>query len=321
MTLREAFALVRRAFAAWSGDYAPSMGAALAYYALFSIAPLLLIITGIAGFFFGAQAARGELLGVLSGLMGADAARAVEGLLAHAGRPASGIIAMAIGGATLLFGASSVFNELQSDLDRIWRSPAAGAGLRELARTRLLAFALILVMAFLLVASLVASTAISALADSWAAPAADAALSIALLTLGFALVYKIVPRVRIRWRDVWLGAAVTAVLFVVGKFLIGLYLGRAAPASAFGAAGSLVVLMVWVYYSAQIFLLGAEFTRLYAHEHGSRVAIREPANDDVGGFAPPARRAARTGGRALARIGTALALGVAASIGLRLWRK
>lgn len=275
MTLREAFALARRAFAAWSADYAPSMGAALAYYALFSIAPLLLIVLGIAGFFFGQQAARGELFGVLAGLMGDDAARAVEGLLAHASRPASGIIAMAVGGLTLLFGASGVFNELQTDLDRIWRAPARAGSLREMARTRLLGFALILIVALLLIASLAASTAISVLADSWAAPLADAALSVALLTLGFALVYKIVPRARIGWRDVWLGAAVTAVLFVVGKFLIGLYLGRAAPASAFGAAGSLVVLMLWVYYSAQIFLLGAEFTRLYAHERGSRAAIRE----------------------------------------------
>lgn len=321
MSLREAFALARRAFAAWSGDYAPSMGAALAYYALFSIAPLLLIVVGIAGFFFGEQAARGELFGVLAGLMGGDAARAVEGLLARASRPASGIIAMAIGAVTLLFGASGVFTELQSDLDRIWRSPTGAAGLREMARTRLLAFSLILIMAFLLIASLAASTAISVLADSWAAPLADAVLSIALLTFGFALVYKIVPRVPVGWRDVWMGAAVTAVLFVAGKFLIGLYLGRAAPASAFGAAGSLVVLMVWVYYSAQIFLLGAEFTRLYAHEHGSRATIREAANDDAGGFAPPAARAAPTSTSALAKIGTALVVGVAASVGLKLWRK
>ncbi len=321
MTVREAFGLARRAFAAWSGDHAPSMGAALAYYALFSIAPLLLIVVGIAAFFFGQQAARGELFGVLAGLMGGDAARAVEGLLARASRPASGIIAMALGGVTLLFGASGVFSELQSDLDRIWRSPRSAGGLREVARTRILAFALILLMAFLLVGSLAVSTAITVLADSWVAPAADAAASVALLALGFALVYKFVPRVRIGWRDVGMGAAVTSVLFVAGKFLIGLYLGRAAPASAFGAAGSLVVLMVWVYYSAQVFLLGAEFTRLYAHEHGSRRTIREPANDDAGGLPPPAADAVPARASAIAKIGTALALGVAASLGLRLWRK
>ena len=320
MSPREGLGLARRAFAAWSEDYAPSMGAALAYYALFSVAPLLLIVVAIAGFFFGAQAARGELFGQLASLMGDDAARAVEGLLAQAARPASGIVAMAIGGATLILGASSVFNELQSDLDRIWRSPASAQGVRRLVRARLLGFALILLVACLLIGSLIASALISALADSWLAALADAALSFALLTVAFAVVYKIVPRVRIAWRDVWLGAAVTAALFVAGKFLIGLYLGRAAPASAFGAAGSLVVLMIWVYYSAQIFLLGAEFTRLYAHEHGSRTRIREPANDDAAFVASPPSEAPGAA-NPIARIGTALALGVAASLGLRLWRK
>jgi membrane protein len=320
MSRREAWQLARRAYAAWSEDYAPSMGAALAYYALFSIAPLLLILTGIAGYLFGAQAARGELFAQLAGLIGEQAAHAIEGLLANASRPASGLGAMAIGAVTMLAGASSVFNELQSDLDRIWRSSVASSGLRELLRTRLLAFSLMLLLAFLLIASLAASALLSALADSWPLHAIEALVSIALLTIGFALVYKIVPRVRIAWRDVWLGAAVTAALFVAGKFLIGLYLGRAAPASAFGAAGSLVVLMVWVYYSAQVFLLGAEFTRLYAHERGSRVAIREPANDELGGFRPPAARAAARR-HPVVKIGTALALGMAASIGLRIWRR
>jgi membrane protein len=320
MNARDGLRLARRAFSAWSEDYAPSMGAALAYYALFSIAPLLLIVTGIAGFFFGAQAARGELFGSLAALMGDDAASAIEGLLAHSSRPASGIVAMAIGAVTLLLGASTVFNELQSALDRIWRSPVSSGGVARLLRTRLLGFALILIVAFLLVGSLAASALISALADSWAAHVADAAASFGLLALGFAMVYKIVPRVRIAWRDVWLGAAVTAALFVVGKTLIGLYLGRAAPGSVFGAAGALVVLMIWVYYSAQIFLLGAEFTRLYAHEHGSRTTIREPANDDLA-FVPPVQRVAPVGASAVAKIGTALAVGIAASIGLRFWRR
>ena len=323
MTGREALQLARRAFAAWSEDYAPSMGAALAYYALFSIAPLLLILTGIAGYFFGPQAARGELFGQLAAIVGREAAHGIEGLLANASRPASGLTAMAIGGVTMLAGASSVFNELQSDLDRIWRSQATAraSGLYELLRTRLLAFVLILLLAFLLMVSLAASALLSALTDSWASHGIEALVSVVLLTIGFALVYKIVPRVRIAWRDVWLGAAVTAALFVIGKFLIGLYLGRAAPASAFGAAGALVVLMVWVYYSAQIFLLGAEFTRLYAHEHGSRVAIREPANDELGGFVAPAASAAPVRRHPVVKIGTALAMGIAASIGLRIWRR
>ncbi len=320
MNARDGVRLARRAFSAWSEDYAPSMGAALAYYALFSIAPLLLIVTGIAGLFFGAQAARGELFGSLAALMGDDAASAIEGLLAHASRPASGIVAMAIGTGTLLLGASTVFNELQSALDRIWRSPVASGGVARLLRTRLLGFALILVVAFLLVGSLAASALISALADSWAAHLADAAASFGLLTLGFATVYKIVPRLRIAWRDVWLGAAVTAALFVVGKILIGLYLGKTAPGSVFGAAGALVVLMIWVYYSAQVFLLGAEFTRLYAHEHGSRTRIREPANDDIV-FVPPVPHGVPAGASAAVKIGTALAVGIAASIGLKFWRR
>lgn len=318
MDAREGLRLARRAFAAWSEDYAPSMGAALAYYALFSIAPLALIITGVAGFFFGAQAARGELFAELAGLMGEDAARAVEGLLAHASRPASGVLAMVVGGAILLAGATSVLSELQSDLDRIWRSPAS-SGVLQMTERKLLSFALVLVLAFLLVISLAVSTVVSAFAGSWLAHAADAALGMLVLMLGFAVVYKIVPRVRIAWRDVWLGAAVTAALFIAGKFLIALYLARAAPASVFGAAGSLVVLMIWVYYSAQVFLLGAEFTRLYSHEHGSRTAIRDPANDDAG--FPAAPPAAPEGRGPVAKIGTALALGVAASIGLRFWRR
>ena len=317
MNARAGLGLARRTFAAWSEDYAPSMGAALAYYALFSIAPLLLIATAIAGLVFGAQAARGELFGQLAGLMGDDAARAVEGLLAHARRPASGVVAMVLGAVTLLLGASTVLNELQSDLDRIWRAPPGPGGLGRLLRTRLLGLALIIVVALLLIGSLAASALVSALAATWAVHLLDAALSAGLLTLGFAMVYKIVPRVRIAWRDVWLGAAVTAALFVVGKTLIGLYLGRTAPGSVFGAAGSLVVLMIWVYYSAQIFLLGAEFTRLYAHERGSRTA-HEPANDDLGFVAAAQGQA---GGGALAKIGTALALGIGASIGLRLWRR
>src|SRR5574338_582881 len=165
MTLPDALGLARRAFAAWSEDYAPSMGAALAYYALFSIAPLALIVVGVAGFFFGAEAARGELFGQLAGLMGEDAARAIEGLLASASRPASGVVATAIGGVTVLAGASSVLNELQSDLDRIWRV-APSSGVLQITRRKLSSLALILVMALLLVASLAASALLSALGGS-----------------------------------------------------------------------------------------------------------------------------------------------------------
>ena len=325
MDLRQLWRLAMRAASAWSADYASSMGAALAYYALFSIAPLLLIVIGVAGFFFGAQAARGELFQQIAGLIGADAAHAVESLVANARRPESGMLAMIAGTVLLVMGASTVFGELQNALDRIWRAPAQqqAKGWWNLIRSRLASFGMILAIAFLLMVSLVVSALVSALGTWWGLHAIDWAISFALMTVLFAAIYKVIPRVRIAWRDVWVGAAVTAALFAIGKLLIGLYIGKSSVASAFGAAGSLVVLMVWVYYSSQVFLLGAEFTRLYAEEHGSRAAVerrsaprirvQEAANTPIG---------ARTGaGGAIAKLGAALALGIGASIGLNIWKR
>jgi membrane protein len=265
MSPREGWALARQAVTAWNDDYAPSMGAALSYYTLFSIAPLILIVVAIAGFAFGDEAARGEIFEQLAGLVGPQGAQAVQELLQHADRPGAGALAAISGTVALLLGATAVFGELQNALDRIWRAPARkeDEGWFKLVRARLLSFGMVLAIAFVLMVSLVMSAVLSALGE-WRA--LDVAASFALSTLMFALIYKIIPRVRIRWRDVWLGASVTAALFALGKLLIGLYLGRSALASAFGAAGSLVVMMVWVYYSAQVFLLGAEFTRLAATE-------------------------------------------------------
>ena len=263
MSPREGWALARQALKAWNDDYAPSMGAALSYYTLFSIAPLLLIVLAIAGLVFGEEAARGELYAELASLIGPSGAQAVQELVAHANRPAAGIAALAMGSVALVLGASAVFGELQNALDRIWRAPAAKqqSGWMSILRARLLSFGMILAVAFVLMVSLVLSAVLAALGRWWAL---DLAASLAVTTLLFSLIYKIIPRVRIRWSDVWVGAAVTAALFAVGKVLIGLYLGRSSLASTFGAAGSLVVFMVWVYYSAQVFLLGAEFTRVYA---------------------------------------------------------
>ena len=280
-------ALVKEAVAAWSDDYAPSMGAALAYYTLFSIAPLLLIAVSIAGWIFGEDAARGRIFVELQGLLGNDAAQAVEALLSSVRRPAHGILATVVGSVALLIGAMSVFAELQDALDRIWRAPARTGrfNLWALLRARLLSFGMILGIGFLLVVSLIASAALAALGAWWSpafgawtllAEGLNSVLGFALVTVSFALIYKILPRVRIQWRDVWIGAAVTASLFTIGKFLIGLYVGRAAFASGFGAAASLVVLLAWVYYSAQIFLLGAEFTWVYAHTLGSLKAVQRP---------------------------------------------
>jgi membrane protein len=293
--LEAVYSLFREAVEAWSEDYAPSMGAALAYYTLFSIAPLLLIVIGVAGLVFGDDAARGEIFGQLTELMGPEGAAAVERLLANAEKPEGGAIATAIGFAMLLIGATTVFGELQNALDRIWRAPArkTASGWWNLLRSRLLSFGMILGIAFLLMVSLVASAALAAVSKFWSdaiagwtvlVHALDLALSFGIVTVLFALIYKLIPRVAVRWRDVWTGAAVTAALFAIGKFLIGLYLGRSSVASAFGAAGSVVVMMVWVYYSAQIFLLGAEFTWVYAHTYGSRRGKARPRPDGERGM-------------------------------------
>src|SRR5688572_27759299 len=286
MSVRKMWGLTKEAMSGWSDDYAPSMGAALSYYTLFSIAPLLVIVIAIAGFFFGEQAVRGEIMEQLSGLLGQDGARAVQELLQSAAEPGDGAIAAVISIGVLVVGATTVLGELQNDLDRIWRSPAPRnrEGLFGFVRGRLHAFAMILGVAFLLMVSLAFSAGVAALGKWWGpafrgwqmfAHALDLAASFALLTLLFALIYKIIPRARIQWHDVWVGAAVTALLFAVGKVLIGLYLGKSDVTSGFGAAGSLVLVMVWVYYSAQIFLIGAEFTWVYAHEFGSRREARK----------------------------------------------
>jgi membrane protein len=219
--------------------------------------------------------------------MGEEGAAAVERLLANASKPEGGMIATLTGTAMLLLGAMTVFGELQNALDRIWRAPArkSASGWWNLVRSRLLSFGMILAIAFLLMVSLVLSAALAALGKGLA-HVLDIALSFGIVTLLFALIYKLIPRVRVAWRDVWIGAAVTAALFAVGKFLIGLYIGKSSVASAFGAAGSVVVMMVWVYYSAQIFLLGAEFTWVYAHTYGSRRGERRPRPEDSAAVEP-----------------------------------
>jgi membrane protein len=292
----QVWALVRDAVTAWIEDGATSMGAALAYYTLFAIAPLLLISISLAGLLFGEEAARGEVIGQLSSLVGEQSARTIESMLASLNRPEAGIAGALVGGVTLLIGATTVFAELQSALDRIWRAPAlVPSGTSTLSaiwdwlRTRLLSLGMILGIGFLLLVSLVASAALSAVGkwvQGWSAPMAAVAqvanevFTFLFVTAVFVMIYKWMPRVRVAWRDVWFGAVVTAVLFTLGKGLIGLYIGRSGVASAFGAAASLVVLLVWVYWSAQIFLLGAEFTWVFAHRHGS-MRGREPPTPPV----------------------------------------
>ncbi|MEO8305842.1 MAG: YihY/virulence factor BrkB family protein [Betaproteobacteria bacterium] len=281
MNVRDLRDLVKAAAAGWVADYAQSMGAALAFYTMFSIAPLLLIVISIAGLVFGDEAARGEIFGQLQEMLGATGALAVQGLLESVRKPTESVTASAFGIGLLLIGATSVFGELQDALDRIWRAPVRGPslGLWGLARARLLSFGMILGIGFLLMVSLVASAALAALRKWWGplfsdwvaiATGVEFASSLALVTVVFAMIYKIMPRVRIAWKDVWIGAAVTSLMFTIGKVLIGLYIGRSGIASGFGAAASLVVVLVWVYYSAQVFLFGAEFTWVYSHKFGSR---------------------------------------------------
>jgi membrane protein len=280
--MRGVWALLKATYAEWSEDRVPRLAAALAYYTTFSIAPLLVIIIAIAGFVFGAEAVRGQLDEQIRGLLGSDAASAVQDMVQSATANASaGILATVLSIAALLFGATGVFAELQDSLNTIWEvQPKSGRGLRGLVRDRLLSFGMVLAIAFLLIVSLVASAAIagmgtfigsriSALAPLW--HVVDVLVSIGVLALLFAAIFKWLPDVEIGWRDVWVGALVTSLLFTVGKTLLGLYLGRSATASVYGTAGALVILLLWVYYSAQIFFFGAELTQVYANRYGSRV--------------------------------------------------
>ena len=287
MSYKDVVDLFKAAAVNWVHDYAQSMGAALAFYTMFSIAPFLLIVTSIAGFVFGEAAARGEIFDQLQSMLGTPGALAVQGLLESARKPAGSVMAATAGVVFLFIGATSVFAELQDALDRIWRAPArvGGSGLWRLVRARLLSFGMILGIGFLLMVSLTFSAGVAALSKWWdalfhgwatVAYTINLVLSLVLSTVVFAMIYKLMPRVRIDWRDVWIGAVFTSLLFITGKFLIGLYLGRSGISFRFGAAGSLVVVLLWVYYSAQVFLFGAEFTWAYSHKFGSRKG--QPAN-------------------------------------------
>lgn len=280
MNLQQFFKLVKKSVLAWVDDYAPSMGAAISYYTVFSIAPLMIIVIAVAGFVWGQEAVRGEIIGQLSDLIGQEGAAGVQALIESADKPAKGLVATIISIGVLIVGATTVFAELQSALDRIWKAPQApqSSGLWATLRSRLLSLGFILGLGFLILVSLISSAAIAAI-GSWARGILpgwetmlyiiNTAFSLGVTTVLFAMIYKIMPQVKVSWRDVWVGASVTALLFELGKLLISLYIGKSSVTSSFAAAGSLVVLLIWVYYSAQIFLLGAEFTWAYANDHGS----------------------------------------------------
>jgi len=276
MRARDLSDLGRRALRGWLDDSAPSMGAALAFYTLLSLAPLLLVVLGLAGIVMGRDAAHDALLGQAAALMGEDAAVSLEGFLEAAGTRADGLLPALVGAVMVFVGSTTVFAELRADLDRIWRNaPEPGGGFARQLATRAAAFLMVAVIGLLLTASMAASTVLSTAGERLALPgpalhATEFAISFVVVTLLFAAIYKVLPSRPVAWGDVWVGAAATSLLFWAGKLAIALYLAKAAVDSTFGAAGALVMLILWVYYSAQVFFLGAEVTREYARQHGSR---------------------------------------------------
>lgn len=285
MNYRAYWGLIKDTASDWMEDKAARLGAALAYYTAFSLAALLVIVIGVAGLVFGQKEAGHQLINEIQNMVGEQGGEAVRTMVESASQPKSGITGTVLGIAMLLFGAAGLFGQLQDALNTVWEvQPKPGGGVWGFLRERFFSLAMVLGVAFLLLVSLVISAAVAAcveLLGEWQVGFLGHTLnevaSLIIVTLLFAAIFKFLPDAKIAWRDVWLGAAVTAVLFEIGKFLIGLYLGHSGVASAYGAAGSLAVLLVWLYYSAQIFLFGAELTKVYADRFGSRIVPDENA--------------------------------------------
>lgn len=272
----------------WGVHRCSAQSAALAFYTIFSLAPILVVVIALAGMFFGAEAVRGQIFSEFQGLMGRDSALLIQEVLKSAARPSTGRLPTVIGAVTLILGATAVFGQLQDALNTVWAvAPKPGAALTTLLRKRVHSFALVVGIGFLLLVSLVLSAALSGfsgyLERVFAFPVdlleiANFVVSFVVITLLFAMMYRILPDVRLAWRDVWLGSILTALLFMIGKTLISIYLGRTGVASAYGAAGSLVVILLWVYYSSLIFFFGAELTRVHSRQFRS---LRQPEKGAV----------------------------------------
>ena len=283
MTLRDMWSIVKEAGSESVADRVPRLGAALAFYTTFALAPLLIIVVAIAGLVFGREAAEGRLLSEMRSLVGDEGADALQALVAAAGQPGAGVFASVVGGLVLLFGAVGLFVELQDALNTIWKvEPKPGRAVWVIVRGRFLSFSLVLGSAFLLLVSLVVSAAMSAMSGLFVGAQSSLIphiiqwiVSFGVITGLFAMIYRLLPDAEIAWRDVWFGAAVTSVLFTAGKSLIGLYLGQTATTSVYGAAASFVVLLLWNYYTAQIFLFGAELTKAHAIRFGFGI-VPEP---------------------------------------------
>lgn len=275
--------LLKRSYKSWKSHQPSKMGASLAYYAILSLAPLVIIAIGVAGLVFGSQAARQGLSAQVQSLAGPEGAKVIETMLASAAKPTTGILGTAIGIVMLLLGASGVFSELKDSLNRIWDlNVKPVSGVWAMVRERFLTFGMVLGIGFLLLVSLILSAVLAGFGNLVgsalpAAPylleAANMLVSLVVITLLFAAIYHFLPAERLPWNDLWIGSAGTAILFVAGKFILGLYLGQASVGSAYGAAGPLIVLLVWIYYTAQLFFYGAEFTRAYSEMHGSKRTV------------------------------------------------
>jgi membrane protein len=280
--------LLQQTYHEWTSDRVPRLAAALSYYTIFSLAPFLIVVIAVAGLVFGREAVQGRLDEQIQGLIGAQGADMVQQLIQNVSQPQQNIVASVVGLATLLLGASGVFGQLQDTMNTVWNVPERkGRGILSTIKDRFISFTMVLGVGFLLVVSLVISAALSAIHGYvlGLVPGTETILhiiniliSFGIITVLFAMIYKILPDIAIEWRDVWIGAAFTALLFTLGKFLLGWYLGNSGVLTTYGAAGSLVIILLWVFYSAQILLFGAEFTQVFAKRYGS-FAEDDPASD------------------------------------------
>lgn len=281
MNLKMIWSVIKETFSKWSDDKAPKLAASLSFYTIFSIAPLLLLIIAIAGFVFGNDAAQGRIVEQLQSFVGKESAVLIQNAIKKSSNMQSGIIATVIGVVTLLLGASGVFLELQDSLNMIWKvRRKSGKTWVALIKSRLISFSLIIAVGALLMASLIVSTLISALSDfieryisipAFVLSLTDFFVSLVIMVVLFSMIYRILPDVKLSWKDVRIGGIITSLLFILGKYLISLYLGRSTVSSTFGAAGSLAIFIIWIYYTAQILFLGAEFTYVYAVRFGSGI--------------------------------------------------
>lgn len=293
MTRCDLWNLLKEAWHEWTQDRAPRLGAALAYYTLFLLAPLLVIVIAVAALVFGHEAAQGRIVAEIQGVVGEASAQAIQAMIEKARAPATGIVATVLSLITLLLGATGVVNELKDTLNTIWNVQAPALGLWGTVKTRAMSLAFVLGLGFLLLVSLVVSAVLSGMSafmsslvsSPWLLhfwQGVNFVVSLGVITMVFAMLYRFLPDTTIPWRDVWVGAGLTALLFVISKSLIGLYLGKSSIGSAYGPAGAVVLILVWVYYAALVFLFGAELTEVYAHRQGSRAPAAAAERQAIG---------------------------------------